>query len=349
MNVVRHRADETNAHASWRTAIGSVVTALLLVIGLAQPASAAPFGHGLFVFAGQTNPTSFSAPDSSGANAVGAPVNWRDLETADGVYNWTPLDNILSQAATAHKKVILRVYANADGFFAASPDWYFAKPGVLYYQTAFAASNGIKLPIPWDPIFHQEYGQFLTALGIRYNGNANIEFIQSIAAGGVYGEMLMAPGCGIGGGSACPPGYSAAVALASAEYWIDQHRTAFPNTNLAIMLNDLGGTLMADTAAYAVSKKFFLESNSPVISATTQALYNTYDDSTKIVMEVENGGCVNNTQPNFETQIINPIFGYGYKIDYLTFCAVAFTDTTTATYIHNTLVPKIRTNGPGGV
>lgn len=115
------------------------------------------------------------------------------------------------------------------------------------------------------------------------------------------------------------------------------------------MVNDLGGTLIDDAMAYAVSKKFYLESNSPVISDKTISLYNLYDGRTKIIMEIENGGCRDNTMPALKANIIDKIFGYGYSIDYLTLCSVAFTDAPTAEYIHKTLIHLIRAHGPGGV
>lgn len=330
------------------------IVAFALVAGVAQPAAAdgnAKQGHGgIFVFSGQSDPVAYTARDAAGPNAVGAPVNWLDLEPSDGVYNWSPLDDILRRAEKAHKKVSLRVYVNADGFFKATPDWFFALPGAQSYQTDFSAQQGIKLPIAWDPIFRAKFGEFLTALGHRYDGNRTIEYVQTLAGGGLYGEMVTAIGCGIGAPTPpCPPGWDEPTAISSIRYWVDRWRDAFPDTNLALMVNDLGGTLIDDAMAYAVSKKFYLESNSPVISDKTISLYNLYDGRTKIIMEIENGGCRDNTMPALKANIIDKIFGYGYSIDYLTLCSVAFTDAPTAEYIHKTLIHLIRAHGPGGV
>jgi hypothetical protein len=313
-------------------------------------AGARPSSSGLFVFAGQEQDIAYDAPDSAGPNALGPPVNWYELEPANGKFNWAPLDTVLERAARAHKKAAVRIYVNADGFFKATPDWFFDVPGAQYYQTDFSASNGIKLPIAWDPVFRREFGQFLTAFGKRYNRNRNIEFIQTNAGGGLYGEMVTAIGCGIGAVSPpCPPGWDEPTALSSIRYWVDRWRAAFPDKNLSLMVNDLGGTLMPDAAAYAVRKKFFLQSNWRILSETTIALYQKYDDRTRIIMEVENGGCVDNTLPGFRDNIIDPIFSYGIAFDYLSFCGVAFSDPPTAAYIHSTVLGKLRKNGPGGV
>lgn len=328
------------------TLAGFLIAALLLP---ASVANANPSGYGLFVFGGQSQPITYSAPDSWGPNSHGSPVRWMDLEPSNGTFNWAPLDNILAQANTAGKKVVPRIYVNADGFFQATPTWFFALPGAQFYQTSFSAGNGIKLPIPWDTVFRTEFGQFLTAFGARYNGDARVEFIQSTAGGGLYGEIAMAQGCGVGGGASCPPGWSEATALSSVQYWVDRWRTAFPNKNLSLMVNDLGGGLMTNAANYAVTKKFFLQSNWRILSATTVNLYKAKDDVTKIVMEVENGGCVDNTLPGFQNNIVNVIFGYGFAIDYLSFCGIAFSNAPTASYIHNTLLPMVRKTGPGGV
>lgn len=160
------------------------IVAFALVAGVAQLTAAdgnAKQGHGgIFVFSGQSDPVAYTARDAAGPNAVGAPVNWLDLEPSDGVYNWSPLDDILRRAEKAHKKVSLRVYVNADGFFKATPDWFFALPGAQSYQTDFSAQQGIKLPIAWDPIFRAKFGEFLTALGHRYDGNRTIEYVQTL-------------------------------------------------------------------------------------------------------------------------------------------------------------------------
>jgi hypothetical protein len=48
----------------------------------------------------------YSDPDVDG---IGMRQRWADLEPAEGVYDWTYLDNVIARAAAAGKAVLLRI------------------------------------------------------------------------------------------------------------------------------------------------------------------------------------------------------------------------------------------------
>ncbi|MFQ5875051.1 MAG: hypothetical protein ACE5JL_14820 [Dehalococcoidia bacterium] len=60
-----------------------------------------------------------------------------------------------------------------------------------YYPSDGAKSRGYKAPVPWDPVYKEKFGDFLRALGARYNGNPTIEFFQTNAGSGLYGEVIL--------------------------------------------------------------------------------------------------------------------------------------------------------------
>ncbi len=53
-----------------------------------------------------SDPYVYSDPDVDG---ISVRQKWGDLEPAEGVYNWTYLDNVTARAAAAGKAVLLRI------------------------------------------------------------------------------------------------------------------------------------------------------------------------------------------------------------------------------------------------
>jgi hypothetical protein len=274
-------------------------------------------GQGLFVFASATDPT-VTDGSSSGGNPL---IPWSRLEPKDGDYNWNELDDAIDQARRSGTKIVPRIVTNFSIFGQATPDWYFDLPNAEhYYPHEAAKDDGYKAPVAWDPVYKQKFGEFLKALGKRYDGNPAIEFFQ-IASSGVYGELYL--------GSELPDDYSVDNHKEAIEYWTDAWRDAFPNTHLSIMLNGLGNDVGQDAASHAVSKGYYLQMNSPVGHPATRALLKEFDQDTKIVIEAENGGCRDATGSAF-TDLMDTLFGFGYHVDYVTLCPQTFTDASSA-------------------
>ncbi|HLW70774.1 MAG TPA: beta-galactosidase [Candidatus Binataceae bacterium] len=99
---------------------------------------------------------------------------WNAIETADGVYAWAPLDNMIAQAAGAGKSVTIDV---VGGYLA--PSWLFAQRAQAF---SFVWSQPwgpkmcsvTKIPVPWDPVFIEKWTAFVEALGARYSANATV-------------------------------------------------------------------------------------------------------------------------------------------------------------------------------
>ena len=260
------------------------------------------------------------SPYSGGNNPL---IDWKDLETADGVYNWTPMDNALNMANAAGKQAVPRVYTNILGEHQATPQWFFDAGGAFYYP----AGNGVKSPVPWDNLYKQEFGQFLTALGARYNGNTKIRFFQTNAGGGAFAESWL--------GENQPAGYTSQLHIDTQKFWIDKWRAALPITNLAIMVNELGDPIVQDVSAYANSKRFYLQTNQPYIAQQLIDTFNLHDATTKIVMEIENAGCQQSKLSTGFQSMIDTVLGYAFDIDYLMLCWESFADGPTAATLPN--------------
>ena len=287
---------------------------------LTAPTVVQDVGSGLFVF-GARNSVSWDQANSAGGNPL---VQWSELEPQPGVYDWTVLDQAIADAQASGRKIVPRIYTNVDFFGQATPEWFFQQPGASFYYTSqLAQSQGIKAPVPWDPVYKQQFGAFLAALGARYNGNPNIAFFQTNAGGGLYGELIMSVE------GLIPPDYTPQLQVDTSGWWLNQWLAAFPNTHLSYMINVLGyniGEVMAD---YAAQLGVYLQVNTPWLSQQAVDIFRNNQNRTGIVMEVEDSSCQSATGPAFDA-MIQHVFSYGFAIDYLDLCEQSFNDPGTA-------------------
>lgn len=293
-----------------------LMLAMLLVVA-ASAATCRKAGHGGFgivVFAGDAHSPALDNPDALGINPL---FNWADLEPEEGAYDWQSLDDALSAAHDKGKRIVPRVYTNVGDFSQATPQWVF-DAGARAYR--FGDTSDVDQPLPTDPVFTEKFAAFLAALGARYNGNPDIEFFQTNAGMGGYGEMVWSYG-----EADPPPGWSPQTEIDTVAAWIDRWRAAFPNTDLAVMINPIGEGIADAIADYAVERRFFLQTNTPDQSPEAIDLFKRYAPNTRIVLEIENNGCQDATGPAFDA-LAAQIFGYGFPVDYLSVCASTLDD-----------------------
>lgn len=100
---------------------------------------------------------------------------WSDIETAEGVYDWSVIDGLLSQAAASGKQITLGVMA---GYM--TPSWVYADGAQPFNFVWDAPTFGPPLcsvqsiPIPWDPIFLEKWQALVQAMGARYSANPTL-------------------------------------------------------------------------------------------------------------------------------------------------------------------------------
>jgi len=106
-----------------------------------------------------------------------ARFNWRDIHTADNTFNWQPVDSMIDDCQKRGKRFafgIMPVCVNSKANWVEMPDWVI-DAGAEWYPAA--AAPECKVPVWDDPLFIAKMEQLVSALAERYNGNANIEFI----------------------------------------------------------------------------------------------------------------------------------------------------------------------------
>lgn len=189
--------------------------------------------RGVFLFPGQKNPADATKPGVAGADLL---FNWKDLEPAEGSFDWQVIDSAMQPWLAAGKLVILRVHtatraSTGQHIVQATPQWVFDAGA-----RSVTEIDGSVLPVYWDPIFQQKYAAFIQAFAARYDGNPHILCIQI--------------GMGIGGETIADSipnpnkvqlwqrvGYSNQTYLESIGAVVNLYKAAFHKTPLALMVD----------------------------------------------------------------------------------------------------------------
>jgi len=122
--------------------------------------------------------------------------NWGDAEPAQGRFNWHLIDDVIAAWKPRGAAVAMRVMtcsAHSSGYYS-SPKWLFDAgcKGFEYLVGGDDPTSGGKRipriePDYADPIYLERHGAFLKALGQRYDGHPDVEFLD-IGSYGIWGE-----------------------------------------------------------------------------------------------------------------------------------------------------------------
>jgi autotransporter-associated beta strand protein len=148
---------------------------------------------------------------------------WSEFEPAEGKYNWNAIDSIIADFASCGRKTAFGVINTTDWFEYATPKWVFDSGAVPFVvPTKTNATGRYVVPASWrDPVYLAKMKAFISALGKRYNGSANIAFMD-MRNYGIWGE-------GNGGFAA---GMSSASPGELQRNYYAPYLQAFPNTLL---------------------------------------------------------------------------------------------------------------------
>lgn len=121
---------------------------------------------------------------------------WADVEPEPGRYHWKLIDDVIAAWKPRGATVAMRVMtcsAHSSGYYT-SPKWLFDAGcrGFEYLVGGDDPTSGGKRipriePDYADPIYLDKHGAFLAAFGRRYDGHADVEFLD-IGSYGVWGE-----------------------------------------------------------------------------------------------------------------------------------------------------------------
>jgi hypothetical protein len=122
--------------------------------------------------------------------------NWAEAEPEEGRFNWKVIDDVIAAWKPRGAAVAMRVMtcnAHSSGYYT-SPKWLF-DAGCKSFEYLVGGddptSGGKRIPRIEpdyaDPVYLEKHGAFIKALGNRYDGRPEVEFLD-IGSYGVWGE-----------------------------------------------------------------------------------------------------------------------------------------------------------------
>ncbi|MBS1513197.1 MAG: hypothetical protein JST86_20340 [Bacteroidetes bacterium] len=158
------------------TAVDSVTTPPVINTAVSKP-------KGIFSSAGSTNAVVLNHAETRG---VLVRAFWKDLETVEGNFNFTIVDNQVNAVKAKGKKYSLAILAGGIG----SPDWLISQKGAPYFNYTFQGQP-YKLPLIWDNITQTCLSKLAVKLAEKYGQDTSLQlvYIPQMTANGVEGHL----------------------------------------------------------------------------------------------------------------------------------------------------------------
>jgi hypothetical protein len=128
------------------------------------------------------NPAILANPNVDG---IALRAFWNNLEPADGVYDWSYLDQPLDQAVAAGKMVTLSTSAGIR-----TPDWVYAEGAAPFHYMDSSGTPQV-IPIPWDSVYLARWEDFVRAFGTHYSANPAVVQVKLTGLNRDTNEVLL--------------------------------------------------------------------------------------------------------------------------------------------------------------
>ena len=167
-------------------------------------------------------------------DAVVVTLKWSELEPADGRYEFTEIDRMVTLAKRYHKGLV--VACSTYGQIPENqptPDWLYDKgvKRLTFPGGGVAKGNPISVPKVWEERYLQEYAKLIQALGARYAREPSIWYI--MPGFGHTGNLNAQPSKE-GTRAFLSEGWTPAVWKAFCLRVVERYQEAFPNTPLLV-------------------------------------------------------------------------------------------------------------------
>jgi Beta-galactosidase len=196
------------------------------------------------------DPYVYSDPDVDG---ISVRQKWGDLEPAEGVYNWTYLDNVTAMAAAAAKAVLLRVSTGGGDIALGGncPTWVMNAvaaeplPASQKFYTFDDGGRSVTIAVFWDPVWLAKKTAMIAALGARYSNNPSVKIVGASFAN-ANNEDWAVPHLPAEVTAWFTAGYTSAKMLDAGSQIIDATMAAFPNQYVTLAVAGNGPRLDPD-------------------------------------------------------------------------------------------------------
>jgi hypothetical protein len=171
-------------------------------------------------------------------------TSWAKLQPAQNQYDWTFLDTGVASAQTHNKKISISVQG---GVF--SPNWIYTVGAKEVAIPGFGT-----MPVPWDPVFLQNWANLVQTLGARYDRVSVVAYV-TMGGPGRHEEAYVCTTPGSMQEFNADGGVQAWVP--AAEAILDKYAASFPNTPFLYAygspLVPTRSTAFSDVTAYGVA------------------------------------------------------------------------------------------------
>ncbi len=167
-----------------------------------------------------------------GCSTIYLRLPWSHIEPEEGTFNWAIVDTPAQRWISKGKKISFRFTCCESWLRWATPEWVHkaGAKGINYdYGKGPNEEGELWAPIYNDPVFLEKLDKFLAAVGKRYDGNPNVEFVD-VGTFGMWGE----------GHTGFDMRLSQTETDAMSKIHIDLHKKHFPKTLLCVS-DDISG------------------------------------------------------------------------------------------------------------
>ena len=230
-----------------------------------EPASSNTTANGIYVVSPNLKTLQTSLPDAiySNPNINGVMVDglWNQIEPSPGVFDWSVVDQEITQAVANNKKIAINVTAGAY-----APSWLYEAPYNVPHDTfLWGNHDGVNgpcepyvLPAPWDSQYEQAwasmmsaYAQHLQSIPGAYAATTRVR----LTGINTLTDELHLAFCSNSNGLALwqALGYTPDKLLAAAKVLMSATSAAFPDKILSLSIIEAGGLPLINDAGQVVT------------------------------------------------------------------------------------------------
>lgn len=196
------------------------------------------------------DPLIYSDPDVDG---VSVRQRWGDLEPAEGVFDWSYLDEVTAMAAAAGKAVLLRI-GTGGGDIAlggSCPTWVINAvaneplPESQKFYTFNDNGRPVTIAVFWDPVWLEKKTAMIAAVGARYSNNPAVRIVGASFAN-ANSEDWAVPHTSSETDAWLAAGYTSERMIAAGMQIIGATMAAFPNRYVTLAVAGNGPRLDPD-------------------------------------------------------------------------------------------------------
>ena len=203
-------------------------------------ATVPPIPKGIFSMT-VSGPNGFPDLILNNTDIVGLDIGnqWQDIETTEGVYDWSSIDTQLAQAEAHGKQVVLGIVSGGINV----PDWLLTNyPDIQTFTfidtNPYHPTYGQPLTIPvfWDPIFLAKKIALIQAAGAHYASHSSIAVVSCAFANATTADWNI-PNAPEDIANWQAAGYTTELMVNAGQMIIDATMAAFPNQNVVMPID----------------------------------------------------------------------------------------------------------------